>query len=103
MEMNRRQFVGTGVGAAAAITLLPSVATAQDVDAAINAFTGGADTSSDGITLIAPEIAENGNTVPIEVDAPGAEAIILLAAIIAYMALMPRHGGRVWQRILKAR
>jgi sulfur-oxidizing protein SoxY len=31
---------------------------------------------ADGITLIAPEIAENGNTVPIEVDAPGAEAIM---------------------------
>ncbi|AHM04585.1 Sulfur oxidation protein SoxY [Roseibacterium elongatum DSM 19469] len=80
MEMNRRQFVGTGVGAAAAITLLPGMASAALVDDAINAFTGGAEAGSDGITLIAPEIAENGNTVPIEVDAPGAEAIIVLAA-----------------------
>ena len=32
-----------------------------------------------GITLTAPEIAENGNTVPIEVSAPGAEAILVLA------------------------
>ena len=80
MEMNRRQFVGTGVGAAAAITLLPSIASAQGLEDAINAFTGGAEAGSDGITLIAPEIAENGNTVPIEVDAPGADAIIVLAA-----------------------
>jgi len=46
----------------------------------IAAFTGGADVGSEGITLIAPEIAENGNTVPIEVNAPGAEAIIVFAA-----------------------
>jgi sulfur-oxidizing protein SoxY len=46
----------------------------------IAAFTGGADVGSAGITLIAPEIAENGNTVPIEVNAPGAEAIIVFAA-----------------------
>ncbi|EKD61177.1 MAG: sulfur oxidation protein SoxY [uncultured bacterium] len=32
-----------------------------------------------GITLTAPEIAENGNTVPVTVDAPGAVAIMILA------------------------
>ena len=32
-----------------------------------------------GVTLTAPEIAENGNTVPIEVDAPGATEIMVLA------------------------
>jgi sulfur-oxidizing protein SoxY len=79
MDVSRRQFVGTGLVAAAAFFGLPRIATAQDLDAAINAFTGGA-VADDGITLIAPEIAENGNTVPIEVDAPGAEAIMVLAA-----------------------
>ena len=33
-----------------------------------------------GLTLTAPEIAENGNTVPIAVDAPGAVAIAIFAA-----------------------
>lgn len=33
----------------------------------------------------------------------GMPAILLFAAVIAYMALMPRYGGRLWQRILKAR
>lgn len=80
MDLSRRQFVGTGLVAAAAFFGLPGIASAQELDEAINAFTGGADMGSDGITLIAPEIAENGNTVPIEVDAPGAEAIMLLAA-----------------------
>src|SRR6056297_1950395 len=80
MDVSRRQFVGTGLVAAAAFFGLPKIASAEGLEEAINAFTGGADMGSEGITLIAPEIAENGNTVPIEVDAPGAEAIMLLAA-----------------------
>jgi sulfur-oxidizing protein SoxY len=42
--------------------------------------TGGADAASTGISLTAPEIAENGNTVPISIDAPGAVAITVMAA-----------------------
>jgi sulfur-oxidizing protein SoxY len=80
MDLSRRQFVGTGLVAAAAFFGLPSIASARELEEAINEFTGGAETGSDGVTLIAPEIAENGNTVPIEVDAPGAEAIMVLAA-----------------------
>lgn len=32
----------------------------------------------------------------------GLPALALFAAIIAYMVLMPRVGGRLWQRILGA-
>ena len=78
MKLTRRNTLMLGLGAAA-VAVLPVRATAA-AEEAIAAFTGGADVGSDGITLIAPEIAENGNTVPIEVDAPGAEAIIVLAA-----------------------
>ncbi|MBF9043614.1 thiosulfate oxidation carrier protein SoxY [Rhodobacterales bacterium HKCCE4037] len=80
MSMTRRTFTAASVAAAAAFFALPKTATAQEVQAAMDAFTGGAELGSDGITLIAPEIAENGNTVPIEVDAPGAEAIMVFAA-----------------------
>jgi sulfur-oxidizing protein SoxY len=80
MEVSRRQFVGTGLVAAAAFFGLPRIASAEALEDAINAFTGGAGMADDGITLIAPEIAENGNTVPIEVMAPGAESIIVFAA-----------------------
>jgi len=80
MTQTRRQFVGTGLAVAAAFFGLPQLASAAELEEALTAFTGGADMADDGITLIAPEIAENGNTVPIEVDAPGAEAIMLLAA-----------------------
>jgi sulfur-oxidizing protein SoxY len=76
---SRRQVVGTALTFAAAIAVVPGIARANEVEDAINTFTGGAEMGSDGITLIAPEIAENGNTVPIDIDAPGAEAIIVFA------------------------
>ena len=78
MNLTRRDTLAMGLGAAA-LTLLPLRASAMTEDA-IAAFTGGADVGDAGITLTAPEIAENGNTVPIAVDAPGAAAIMILAA-----------------------
>lgn len=77
MKLTRRHTMLMAMGTAVA-TVLPFRAFAA-VDDSIAAFTGGAEIGSEGITLIAPEIAENGNTVPIEVDAPGAEAIMVLA------------------------
>jgi sulfur-oxidizing protein SoxY len=46
---------------------------------AIAACAGGADVAEGGVNLDAPEIAENGNTVPIGVSAEGATAIMVLA------------------------
>jgi sulfur-oxidizing protein SoxY len=80
MTATRRQVMGTGLAAAAAFFGLPAIATAADLEEAINTFTSGAATGEGGLTLIAPEIAENGNNVPVEVSAPGAEAIIILAS-----------------------
>lgn len=78
MKLTRRHTLTLAMGTAVA-ALLPLRATAAAEDN-IAAFTGGAEVGSDGITLIAPEIAENGNTVPIEVSAPGAVSIMVLAA-----------------------
>lgn len=78
MKLTRRNTLMLAMGSAAA-ALLPMHSLAATEDA-IAAFTGGATVGTSGITLIAPEIAENGNTVPIEVNAPGAEAIMVLAA-----------------------
>jgi sulfur-oxidizing protein SoxY len=77
MTMTRRNVMVMGAGAFVAFGL-PMRANAAAEDA-ITDFTGGADVASEGVTLTAPEIAENGNTVPISVDAPGAEAILVLA------------------------
>lgn len=77
MSFTRRQTLLVGAGAAVA-AMLPLRAVAL-TDEAIAAFTGGAEIGEGDITLNAPEIAENGNTVPIEVAAPGAVAIMILA------------------------
>lgn len=77
MEFSRRETMALGLGAAV-MTVLPFRANAAAEDA-IAAFTGGADVADSGITLTAPEIAENGNTVPVEVSAEGATSIMLLA------------------------
>ncbi|MDJ0822491.1 MAG: thiosulfate oxidation carrier protein SoxY [Paracoccaceae bacterium] len=78
MEFTRRETLAIGAGAAL-ITVLPFRANAA-VDDLINEFTGGAAVADGGVDLTAPEIAENGNTVPISVSADGATAIMVLAA-----------------------
>ncbi|EEX08443.1 Tat pathway signal sequence domain protein [Ruegeria lacuscaerulensis ITI-1157] len=78
MEISRRETLALCLGAAV-LTMMPFRANAA-VEDAISAFTGGADVAEGGVTLTAPEIAENGNTVPIEVSAPGAVSIAVFAA-----------------------
>lgn len=77
MKLTRRDAIALGAGAVV-IAGLPVRALASG-DEAIAAFTGGADVAEGGVTLNAPEIAENGNTVPIEVSAEGATEILVLA------------------------
>jgi sulfur-oxidizing protein SoxY len=79
MDFTRRETMAMAAGAAL-VTVMPFRANAATVDELINDFTGGADVADGGVDLIAPEIAENGNTVPIEVAAAGASAIMVLAA-----------------------
>ena len=77
MTLTRRDILIIGSSAAAASAFgLPAFAMTDDM---IAEFTGGADVGSGALTLTAPEIAENGNTVPIEVDAPGAVAVAIFA------------------------
>ncbi|WP_020038947.1 thiosulfate oxidation carrier protein SoxY [Salipiger mucosus] len=79
MDFTRRETMAIG-GAALLVASLPRGAQAATVDELIAEFTGGADVADSGVELTAPEIAENGNTVPIEVSAESAEAIMVLAA-----------------------
>lgn len=79
MDLTRRKMLVLGSGTLAAVSLTGMPAFASLTDDAIAAFTGGADMGEGAITLTAPEIAENGNTVPIGVAAPGATSIMLLA------------------------
>ncbi|MCF6302239.1 MAG: thiosulfate oxidation carrier protein SoxY [Devosiaceae bacterium] len=78
MKITRRETLMLAMGATAAV-MMPSVAFGAALEDAIAQFTGGATPGEGGVSLIAPEIAENGNTVPIEVSAPGAVAIAIFA------------------------
>jgi sulfur-oxidizing protein SoxY len=81
MNLTRRNALALG-GAAVTISIMPidfALAAPEDAVLAVNDFTGGAEVADGGIELTAPEIAENGNTVPIKVSAPGATSIIVIA------------------------
>ena len=80
MTFTRRDTLILGAAAGAAAALPSAVAAAGTVEEAIAAFTGGAAPGEGGVDISAPEIAENGNTVPIEVSAEGAAEILVLAA-----------------------
>lgn len=79
MNFTRREVLAIGSGAVVAASFASLPAMASVTDDAIKAFTGGKEITEGGIDLSAPEIAENGNTVPVEVSADGAVAITLLA------------------------
>ena len=82
MKISRRKVVITGAGIAAA-SLLPlnllAQSDGQSAEEIIKEFTGGANIGSGDIMLTTPEIAENGNTVPISVESKKATAIKILA------------------------
>ena len=72
--MSRRQALLAGVGALAAAggpegrSRPPAAAATEDAQAAIDAFTGGAEpTMARASCWTCPKIAENGNTVPMNV------------------------------------
>jgi sulfur-oxidizing protein SoxY len=90
MKLTRRQTLGLAGGAAAlAVSGLQFTAAHAASDASTKRmmdFTGGKEPAKGKITLTAPEIAENGNTVPITVDVESAmagddlvESIMILA------------------------
>jgi sulfur-oxidizing protein SoxY len=75
----RRTALALGAGGVAVAALPTAVLASTPVEAAMAAFTGGASVGMGGITLTSPEIAENGNNVPVSVSAPGAVAIAMFA------------------------
>ncbi len=78
MNLNRRQTLGLSAAAAvvvaAGLRVSPALATTEDADKRIMEFTGGKAPGTGKISLTAPEIAENGNTVPITVSVESAMA-----------------------------
>ena len=77
LTVNRREALALAVGAAGSIALgAPQALAKNDADEVIKAFTGGKTPTEGKIKLDLPEIAENGNTVPmtVMVDSPMTEA-----------------------------
>ena len=76
MNINRRQALGLAAGAAAipfiGLGAQPAFAAAAEAEQRIMEFTGGKTPETGKITLTAPEIAENGNTVPVSVSVESA-------------------------------
>jgi sulfur-oxidizing protein SoxY len=76
MKLTRRQTLGLAGGAAAlavsGVQFTPAYAASDASTKRMMDFTGGKEPASGKITLTAPEIAENGNTVPITVDVESA-------------------------------
>jgi len=79
MELTRRKALALGTSALVLTGLTGMPAFASLTEDAITELTGGAELGEGAVSITAPEIAENGNTVPIEVSAPGAVAVTLFA------------------------
>jgi sulfur-oxidizing protein SoxY len=94
----RREALWLVMGGLAGVALAQT-AGAKTLDELTAAFTGGVAPEEGGVTLTAPEIAENGNAVPVSVSAPGAVAIMLLSTGnpepgIATFTFGPASGGQ---------
>ena len=79
MAYTRREVLSVG----SKVLVLSSLGTFSGLSfassEAILEMTGGVDIQDGGVVLRTPEIAENGNNVPIDVEAPGAVMITVLA------------------------
>ena len=82
---NRREALALAVGATGVVALGAPLAWAKnDADEAIKKFTGGKTPTEGKVKLDLPEIAENGNTVPmtVTVDSPMTDASHVQAILI---------------------
>lgn len=111
MNFTRRNIFALSAGAATASLLgfapLGAFAAVEDTQKAVDALTGGTAPKTGRITLTAPEIAENGNTVPISIsvespmtDADYVESVTILAEenpnpIVVTFRFSPMSGSAV--------
>ncbi|MFA3916395.1 thiosulfate oxidation carrier protein SoxY [Ruegeria hyattellae] len=83
--MRRRDAMRVSVGALVALTVparaqqLLAVQQDATLDKVIAAFTDGTPIAEGGVSLILPDVAEDGYRVPVAIDAPQAEEAMLIA------------------------
>ncbi|WP_298854086.1 thiosulfate oxidation carrier protein SoxY [uncultured Ruegeria sp.] len=85
MSLNRRDALQVSLGALLCLALpvraqdlvaLPNVATLEEL---IASFAGNAPTADSGVSIDMEAIAEDGYRVPVTIDAPSAEEVMLIA------------------------
>jgi sulfur-oxidizing protein SoxY len=76
MTVSRRAALALALGAPLTLAIRPASATPEEMEAAIDEFTGGANLQEGRVTLDIPQLSENGNSVPmtVSVDSPMTEA-----------------------------
>ena len=79
MESTRRKILAIGSGSLAFASMAGLPTMASLADEAMAAFVDDAEIVEGGVELTAPEIAEDGYTVPIQIAAPGAVMVALFA------------------------
>ena len=89
MQLTRRKVLGLTAGAAAfavaGARISPALASAEDAEKRVMGLAGGATPAEGKITLTGPEIAENGNTVPVSVSVESAmEGDDLVESVIIF-------------------
>src|SRR3990170_4649632 len=88
LNVNRRTALTIGAGALAVAayggTILPAFAAKNDAEELIKKFTGGKTAATGKVRLDMPEIAENGNTVPmtVSVESPMTEQAYVKQVLI---------------------
>lgn len=80
----RRRVLALGLGAAGALAAPPALAQAEELPAAIAAYTGGAPVTPGKVKLEIEKIVDNGNAVPVKVrvDSPMTAAAHVTAIAI---------------------
>jgi sulfur-oxidizing protein SoxY len=89
MQLTRRNVLGLTAGAAAFAVaggqFSPALASAEDAEKMVMDFTGGVTPGEGKVSLNTPEIAENGNTVPVSVTVDSAmEGDDLVESVIIF-------------------
>ena len=97
MELTRRQMLAFSAGAASLAVAGgyagPALASPESTAKMVSEFTGGAEPATGKLTLTAPEIAENGNTVPITVSVDSAmTGDDLVESVVIYAEDNPNPG-----------
>ncbi len=68
-QHTRRTVLGMGLSAPLILRMTPALATPEEMQAEIDAFTGGVPVTEGRVTLKIPMLVQNGNAVPLTVSA----------------------------------